>query len=459
MERGRPSRWFVVVCAVGALVRVGYVLVFRSDTKLGYGDAYSYSAGADLLVGGHGFVEPMAVLGGLPADSANHPPLYTIWLAMASFVDPGHTTSPIVHMLWSSVLGIGTVVLCGLVGRRLAGERAGIVAAGVAAVYPNLWVHDGMLLSETLGAFTIALTLWTAYRFWDRPTVARVAWLGACCGLAALSRSELVLTVPFVLVPLALMVRGPALPQRAKLVGLGAVVAAAVISPWMIYNASRFDATVLMSTNAGGASAAANCDSTYYGDLIGYKDYVCADDTYNRVAARTPDWAELDVAQQDQLVREEVSHYIRDHAGRLPVVAAVRVGRLLKVFGVGQEYTYDTKLHGQEPGVVVGGLVAWYVLAPLAVAGAVILRRRGVLVYPLVAVVALVFAAVAVTFAQTRYRAPAEPAVVLLAAVAIEAAWARRRAEPPTGEATAEPGDPGDPDDHATPPTELPLGV
>jgi len=441
------------MCSVGALVRVGYVLVFRADAPIGYGDANAYSAGADLLAGGHGFVEPMAVLGGLPAETANHPPLYLLWLTVASVVVPGHSTSQVVHMLWSCVPGTATVVLCGLIARRLAGDRAGIVAAALAAVYPNLWVHDGMLLAETLAACTITLTLWSSYRFWDRPTGGRVAWLGLCCGLAALSRSELVLTVPLLLVPLVLMVRGPALRQRIGLAALGALASIAVISPWVAYNASRFDAPVYLSTNAGGASAAANCDSTYYGHLIGYKDYGCADETYDRVAARTPDWDRLDVAQKDQLVRAEVSHYIRDHAERLPVVVAARVGRLLKVYGVGQEITYDTKLHGQEPWVVGSGLVAWYALAPLAVAGAVILRRRGVLTYPLVATAVIVFASVAVTFAQTRYRAPAEPAVVMLAAVAIETAWARRRTRPAPAEATADLGD------HATLPTQLPLHV
>lgn len=430
MTGGSTKRSLAVICAIGAVVRIVYVLVFRADVPLGGGDAYAYSAGADLLAAGRGFVEPLSVLSGHPAGTANHPPLYMLWLTVASVVDPGHTTSPTVHMLWSCVPGVGTVLLCGLIGRRLAGERAGLIAAAVAAVYPNLWFHDGMLLSETMAAFTIALTLYASYRFWDRPTAGRVAWLGVCCGLAALSRPELALTVPVLLVPLVLMMRVPPLRQRLKLVALGGLASIAVISPWVAYNNSRFDAPVYLSTNAGGASAAANCDSTYYGVLIGYKDYACSERTYDRLAARTPDWDELDIAQKDQLARNEVSHYIRDHAKRLPVVMAARIGRLLKLYGVRQEMRYDTDVHTHEPWVVRSGLLSWYVLAPLAVAGAVTLRRRRELLYPLVAVPALVLAAVALTFAQTRYRAPAEPAIAILAAVALEAAWAKHRREP-----------------------------
>jgi 4-amino-4-deoxy-L-arabinose transferase-like glycosyltransferase len=311
-----------------------------------------------------------------------------------------------------------------------------MIAAGVAAVYPNLWVHDGMLLSETMAAFTIALVLWTSYRFWDQPTARWAAGLGACCGLAALSRSELVLTVPFLMVPLALLVRLPGPRRRIGLAALGCLAAIAVISPWVAYNNSRFDAPVYLSTNAGGTSAAANCDSTYYGDLIGYKDYACAKTTYDGLAARTPGWEGLDFAQKDQLARDDAVRYMRDHARRFPVVMAARVGRLLKVYGVRQEMHYDVEVHRQEPWVVDAGLISWYLLAPLAVAGAVLLRRRGEPVYPLVAVPAGVVVAIALTFAQTRYGAPAAPAVVILAAVSIDAIWTRYRLRPVTTEAT-----------------------
>jgi hypothetical protein len=103
-------RSLAVVCSIGAVVRIGYVLIFRADVPLGYGDAYAYSAGADLLAAGQGFVEPMSVLGGHPVEGANHPPLYTLWLTLASLVVPGDTTSPIVHKLRSSVQGTGCLL-------------------------------------------------------------------------------------------------------------------------------------------------------------------------------------------------------------------------------------------------------------------------------------------------------------------------------------------------------------
>jgi 4-amino-4-deoxy-L-arabinose transferase-like glycosyltransferase len=416
----------------GFALRVGYVLAFRRNVVPLGGDALYYSVTAGLIAGGRGFIDPLALITGRVVQSADHPPLYELWLTVASAVDPGRQTWQVTHMLWSCVLGAGSVVVCGLVGRRVAGPRCGLVAAGVAAVYPNMWLHDGALLSETMSIFMVSVTLWAAYRFWDVPSVARAAVLGFCTGLAALSRPELILLLPLLLVPLAVLAKGVPAGRKLGSLAAGGATALVALAPWVGYNLSRFDEPVYISNNMGRTMAAANCDSTYYGDLIGYKDYDCLHETNLAVQARTPDWDRLDGAGRDPLVRREVFGYIGDHARRVPVVMAARVGRALKVYGVGQEIDYDDRLHDQDRWAVYAGLASWYVVAGLAVAGAVVLRRRGeVPVFPLLVAPAVVLMAVAITFAQTRYRAPAEPALVILAAAAIDAVLPRRRTAPP----------------------------
>ncbi|MBA3303249.1 MAG: hypothetical protein H0U26_05175, partial [Acidimicrobiia bacterium] len=158
------ARQLILVSAAGLAVRVGYVLLFRTDMTLTGNDAFVYHVGAELLADGYGFIEPLGAVGLLPPEeSATHPPLFFLWLAAASLVDPGGASLTL-HLLWSCVLGTATVVVCGLVGRVVAGRRCGVVAAAVAAIYPNVWVHDGMLLSETMALFTASLVLLTAYR-------------------------------------------------------------------------------------------------------------------------------------------------------------------------------------------------------------------------------------------------------------------------------------------------------
>jgi hypothetical protein len=57
----------------------------------------------------------------------------------------------------------------------MAGPRAGLVAAVLAALYQKLWLHDGQLMPETISIFAISVVSWSTYRFWDRPTAGRAA--------------------------------------------------------------------------------------------------------------------------------------------------------------------------------------------------------------------------------------------------------------------------------------------
>jgi 4-amino-4-deoxy-L-arabinose transferase-like glycosyltransferase len=342
-------------------------------------------------------------------------------------LDPGHWTSPLTHMLWTCVLGAVAVALCGLVGRQVAGPRAGLIAAVIAAAYPYMWMHDGMLLAETMSIFTIVLVLWATYRFVEAPSALRAAVIGIACGLAALTRSEMLVLAPLLLVPLVLLRRDRAWRERVLMVAAGGIAAAVIVAPWIAYNATRFEEPVYMSTNFAVTLAASNCDTTYYGERIGYKDWNCAAAAWDAAAAKHPDWASYDASQRDTYIRDEVMPYIRDRQKRAVLVSAVRVARILKIFGVGQEVDLDKNLNGQEPWAVNAGLGAWYVVAPLGVAGAVVLRRRRqVPVLPFVVIPGVTLFAAAVTFGQTRYGAPMAPAFVVLAAVAVDA-WLRAR--------------------------------
>ena len=61
------------------------------------------------------------------------------------------------HKMVSVLIGDGNVLVIGLVTRRLAGSTAALVAAVLAAFYPNLWVIDTVLFPE--GLFALLTTL------------------------------------------------------------------------------------------------------------------------------------------------------------------------------------------------------------------------------------------------------------------------------------------------------------
>jgi 4-amino-4-deoxy-L-arabinose transferase-like glycosyltransferase len=403
------------------------VLLFRRPKLPLGGDSIYYSGAANLFAQGHGFVEPLSLLTAHPQQSAGHPPLYLLYLSLASFVWPDQNATQLVHMVWTCVLGTGTIVMIGLAGREIAGKRVGLIAAALAAVYPNLWVQDGMLLSESAAIFTVALILLLAYRFVHQPTLWRLVWLGAACGLGALARPELLLTVPLIVLPLGLMVKRTAWRTKLTWVVAAGVAAAVVIAPWIGYNMTRFEEPATFSTNAGGTMAAANCHSTYYGTLIGYKDYDCAARVWTNAAARHRNWEELDAAQKDKAVRAEAMRYVDKHLDRLPVVVLARWGRILGVYEPFQEVRTNEVFLRQ--GREVGYAIVWcfWIFGILAIVGVFLLRRRHVPVWPLVAFLFIVLVAVGSTFAQTRYRTPMEVSVLLLAAVTIDTAYEKWR--------------------------------
>ena len=119
-------------------------------------------------------------------------------------------------------VGGGTVVLGVGAAREIAGRRASLVAAGLAALLPNLWTNDVALGAETPAQFAVALVLLLCARLralsgphvTDRFLI-RASVLGGACALAALTRSELALLVPLVLVPAVVGARVPTQIGRA----------------------------------------------------------------------------------------------------------------------------------------------------------------------------------------------------------------------------------------------------
>ncbi|HZR12603.1 MAG TPA: glycosyltransferase family 39 protein [Acidimicrobiia bacterium] len=431
-RRGLGFGWSLTILTLVAFGgRVAYVLTLRTRWKITFGDSLYYWGMANALARGHWFAAPSFAPGRYVAD-ASHPPLYSLFLAVVPFFKNGPAT-PTQLMLWSCALGAVSVLLVGLAGREIAGSRIGLIAAGLAVVYPNMWVHDGMLLSETMAIFVSAGVVLFAYRFARRPSAWRAVWLGVWCALATLARSELVLIVPLLLVPLVLTRADTSWMGRLRWLVAGGAAIVVVMGPWIGYNLARFKEPVYLSTNLSGTLSAANCHDTYYGKTIGFKSYTCGYDYLITAANKHPGFNTMDQSQQDRLVRAEAFRYIRTHLHRLPLIVLAREGRILAVFKPFQEVAVDHGLYNEER--TIGRSLVWsfWVMFPLAIVGSFVLRRRrtGVPVWPLWTMPAVVVIAVAFTFAQVRYRAPAEPSFVLLAAVAVDAgarAIAQRRA-------------------------------
>src|SRR5215211_3914971 len=158
----RFNLWLGVIVLAALAVRLVYALVvMRGVGPLG--DGYEFHLLGRLLADEGRYMEPLPFLfhGGEVIPTAEKPPGYPAFLALASKL--GATSYP-AHRAASCLLGTATVGVLGLLGRRLAGDRAGLAAAGIAALYPLLFVLDGSVRSESLYALLVALALLCAYR-------------------------------------------------------------------------------------------------------------------------------------------------------------------------------------------------------------------------------------------------------------------------------------------------------
>ena len=435
--RGRMA----LIVAVGLVVRLTYLVLIAADNPLS-GDASSYHLAANLWADGLGFPEPLRHLfGGMDVvlvdeaattvvqtpighvePTAGHPPIWTMILGVASFLG---ATSIVTQQFVAVLMGLPAIVLMGLLGREVRSERLGLLAAALTAVYAFIWVNDGLLMAETAAIATATATMLMGVRFWRAPTVRSAAVLGLVGGVAALTRAELVLFLPLVA---GVVLLRSTLPWRARLVrytvcGLAALL---LCLPWFIRNTLAFDTPVLFSNGMGTVLVQANCDATYHGPDLGYWNLECGLPTpYGR------DGSLLNEVERDEVARDRAAAYVSDNRGRLlSVVVPARIGRMWGVYEPIGQLRRDVLADRRSFAVSALGLVQFTMLVPAAAAGIVLVgRRRGPLLV-LAAWIPIATLTAASAFGNTRYRTAAETSIVILAAVAIDAAfgwWTDRR--------------------------------
>jgi len=427
-----------IVTALGAAWRLGYLFVVKADQPLLLNDSIYYSIQAGLNSEGSWFEDALT---GQPG--AEHGMLTSLYLTPWSL---GAGDGVIRQRLGMTFLGIVTVAVIGLLGRRLAtstvdlfasaqrpivsrlsdanvaglAERVGIVAAVIAAAYPNVWINDSLVMSETLAILLVSLSLLVALGHHANPSVRSGILLGVVVGLGALTRSEIALFAPgFALLSVVVSRR-----RQLRVWPAVVVVAAAIVTvlPWTVYNVVRFDEPVLLTTNDGKTLLGANCDITHYDDIGGWDIRCLGPMEPGRIGHER---GAPDASERSRVHRADAVAYISDHLDRLPVVIVARLGRLLDVYGLDTMIDQDV---GEEKAewAVLAGIVCWWLLAVLAAVGWRVLSRRAVAMrwWLLVPVIAVVVATV-LFYGAHRIRAPAEPTVVVLAAVGIVAWWER----------------------------------
>jgi 4-amino-4-deoxy-L-arabinose transferase-like glycosyltransferase len=406
------------VAAAAFVWRLVYVAFLTEQVTLD-----KYHQRANLLAQGHGFIHSAAQ----PVATAAHPPLFTLVLAGVSYLGG---TSFLAHQVACCVLSTAAVVVIALIGRDLAGDRAGLLAGALAGLYPPLWSNDALIMSESLFTLMMALFLWSAYRFWLRPKLSSAVLLGAVTGLAGLTRSEAMVLAVVVAVPLIVTVKG--LDRRGRVRATLAVLLAAVVvvAPWTIRNVETFKRPVFLSDDLDTLIAGANCPASYRGPGIGAWNINCQSESTAGIKT-----AGLDESQIRAIQRNKGVNYAVDHIGRWPIVVAARVGRVWNLFRPLQpsEYVGPRWLNWWS-------VLSFFILQPLALLGALRLRRRRQLVWPLLVQAVLVTAVAVLAYGLGRFRIEWDVAAVILGGVALSGLPGLGQSSRPGRNETSQPG-------------------
>jgi 4-amino-4-deoxy-L-arabinose transferase-like glycosyltransferase len=404
--RGRSfAFWLTVIAVAAAVVRILQTLLIAPWPPGIFNDEAYYITLGKVVAHGHGFIRLDEFYGHhRSVPTAERAPLYP--LALAGLTKLGLGAQEWQRLL-STVTGVGTVVFAGLIGRRLAGERAGLLSAAVAAAYPTLIAADGALMTESLYGFLGAAALFAALRLRDVLSWRRAALVGGLAGLAALARSDALVLLVLLLVPL-LRLRGG---LRVALVA--AVAALVVLAPWTIRNYHVFHRPVLIATEGGETLRGANCQPAYHGKNIGSWQSGCV-----HFGGTGNEAKEL-----DKLGHQGVS-YAAHHATRVPLVL---VARLARTWGV---WPFFQVPEGRKAWVMHIGVVVFFLLLPFAVLGLLELRRRRAPTWVIVTPFVMVTISTLLSYGSLRFRHLAEISLVVLAGVGIEA-WLTRRRGPP----------------------------
>jgi 4-amino-4-deoxy-L-arabinose transferase-like glycosyltransferase len=402
--RARSGRGEVVALgaaiALGLAVRVVYLVLTRHLPLAG--DEIEYDIEGRFIAGGHFFWSFLPF--GIAHATAIKAPLYPLWVGLWYAVLGHH---PVAVRALQIPLGVATITLSWLLARRLFGRRVAFAAAVVVALYPLAFQYEELLFSESLATPLTILALLLVLT--GRPTPRRAAGFGAVLGIALLVRPS---SVFLIAAALAAWSVGIGWRGGIRLTAIGVLLAALVLSPWAIRNAAVEHGFVPLSL----------------------EEPTVAIGTYNDVAARDPvfpyAWRPLipgfarlfphpvsDLTYRSRLIHKTLD-YIQSHPSSVAATFFWNgMSRLWDIRRRSRSLT-EVRFEGRSRALTQLGLDAYDVLLPLALIGLWRARRRRLLIAA-IAASALAASLVYTIASGTRYRAPLEPVIAVLACAGV----------------------------------------
>jgi len=377
------------------------------------GDEQHYQAIATNLVHGEGFSQ-------WGAPTSMRPPLYPFLIA-AIWTATGVGQLDAVRLV-QVALGVLTVAAVYALGRRMYGERVGLIAAAIAAVYPSLIVTGVLLLTETIFTLLVVLLVLAFARLVKAPTAWAATLVGLCLGFGALARSVL---WPFVVIVVALILVTLDLPWRRRAaLALAAVLGyAVVVGPWAVRNTRLQHTTTIVDSMGGLNLMMGNYEHTPEDrmwaavELTGDRNWVSTLPLHDDDGS---DWTE---GKKEKWAQRQALAYMKAHPGTTARRSAIKFADfwgLEREFIAGMDRGLFPVSHGPAIAMSLAITLAWTAVALLSAVGVTLNPpsdwRTHVFVVLLVGFVCFVHT---VVFAHSRYHLPLVPLLGIYAAAAL----------------------------------------
>jgi hypothetical protein len=436
----RARACLLAIVGIGAVLRVLWGLKAQAPVGPELRDPVLYLILADHVAAGDGYRY------GFEADqgvTAYYPPGYPLALGavlwLARLMLPFDVSAFDVAVWLNVALSVATIGLVFVLGRRLAGERAGLVAAGIWALWPNLVFHSAVVLTETLFLFLLVLLLIVTLGDPEGarlPGRARLLTIGVLFGLTLLVRPVSVVIAPVFLV----LWWGAGVRAALWRLALVGVATLAVLVPWSIRSTIAMDEPVAMSLNFGdNLCLGHNPGATGgFGDLGAY--------CYTAEGLTRP---ESETRRQAENIDRAVD-YIVDNPGqtlrRTPSKLRITLQYDDDGLHVAEDFGQGTLVSDSARELLKAAANGFYYVVALAalVGGVVLLRRpdparRGLF---LVLGGAAQLISPLATFGDARFKMPIYPTLAVCAAVAGAALWDRLAGASPPATSVPEGGEP-----------------
>lgn len=411
MRRIRHLLPALFVYCLALIVRIAYNLTVALQYSPLH-DSFAFQSMGLNMIDEHCFCYPSHL------TTIARPPLWPMIIAGISLL---FGRANIYDRLFLCCIGAGTCLFIYLFACKLFNKRIGLIAGLVAGIYPALYIYDGWMYSESLYTFLLIAVCYCVYRIQYNEGKSKWQWIicGALIGLLTLTRANGIAVLVLAILWVIFLTWRKLLRKRALIgIALTTLVAFALILPWTYRNYLVTHSFVLTEGDDGTVLLGAYNDQTL-GMGLWVNPHAVAPQVFKPFPSATCN-AACELAREDA-ERGAAIQWIQSHLHNIPRLMIYHFRNFWTPYI--SESDFPMEQFPQLPAsqiVVQMSKTFPIVIFLFAALGLIVTLRKywRELLFAYLVILATLGEAM-VYYGSSRFRAPIEPLLILLAAGAI----------------------------------------